>query len=65
MKYIDIEIDEHGEVKIETHGFTGKSCIAESQFIKDVLGKEKSRRLKPVYFSNEKETVKKHLQICG
>ncbi|MDY0314964.1 MAG: DUF2997 domain-containing protein [Bacteroidales bacterium] len=65
-KIIDVIIDENGEVKIETDGFTGKSCIEESQFIKDVMGVEKARHLKPVYFSTEKnKTKKKHLNICG
>lgn len=65
MKEIVIEIDEAGEIKIETRGFTGKSCLIESQFIKDVLGHETSRQLVPTYWQNQRQTIKKHLPICG
>jgi hypothetical protein len=57
-KFIDIEIDEEGKIKIETEGFVGKECIKESQFIKDLLGTEKSRKLKPVYFIEKPLKVK-------
>ncbi len=62
-----IDIQDTGEVKIETRGFTGKACIQESQFLKDLLGKEISKQLTPAYYMSgkEKETVKKHLPLCG
>ena len=67
MKEIIIDVINDGEVKIETRGFTGKSCIQESQFLKDLLGKEISQQLIPAYYvtGKEKETVKKHLPLCG
>ena len=36
MKEIVIDIPEDGEIRIETKGFTGKACIEESQFLKDI-----------------------------
>ena len=65
MKEIIIEVSDDGEVRIETRGFKGKSCLAESKFLKDVLGKETSRQLTPAYYQEEKETVKKYLPLCG
>jgi hypothetical protein len=66
MKTIVIDISDDGEVKIETTGFTGKACLGESQFLKDLLGKETSRQLTPAYFAVEgRATVKKHLPLCG
>ena len=65
MKQIVIDVTEDGEVKIETRGFTGKSCIVESQLLKDLLGKELSQSLTPAYYTTGKEMVKKHLNLCG
>jgi hypothetical protein len=65
MKEIIIEVSDDGEVRIETRGFKGKSCLAESKFLKDVLGKETSLQLTPAYYQEEKETVKKYLPLCG
>jgi hypothetical protein len=65
MKEIVIDVSDEGEVQIETRGFKGKSCVAESEFLKDILGKETSRQLTPAYYHEEKETVKKYLPLCG
>jgi len=67
MKQIIVDVTNDGEVKVETRGFTGKSCLAESQFLKDLLGEETSRQLVAAYYQrqDEKETVKKHLPLCG
>lgn len=67
QKKIEIIIDENGNITIETLGFSGKACVEESQWVKDILGEEIARELKPVYFSTEKEKVtkKRHLPICG
>ena len=65
MKEILIEVSDDGEVLIETRGFKGKSCLAESEFLKDLLGKETSRQLTPAYYQEEKQTVKKYLPLCG
>ena len=65
MKEIIVDINDEGTVEIETRGFTGKSCIEESQFVKDLLGKEIERQLTPIYYQKEKDTVKKYLPLCG
>ncbi len=67
MKQIIIDITDEGEVKIETRGYSGKSCIEEAQFLKDVLGEETARQLTPAYYQKQegKQVVKKHLPLCG
>lgn len=65
MKQIVIEITEEGEVRLETRGFSGKSCVEESQFIKDLIGVEIQRQLIPAYYQTGKNVVKKHLPLCG
>ena len=65
MKEIVIDVSEDGEVRIETRGFSGKSCITESQFIKDVLGKEIESQLTPTYWQKINQTTKKYLPLCG
>jgi hypothetical protein len=67
MKQIIIDISENGDISIETRGFVGKSCITESQFLKDLLGVEISSQLTPAYYqtTDQKQTVKKHLPLCG
>jgi len=65
MKEIIVDISNEGEIKIETKGFKGKSCVAESQFLKDVLGKELSKALTPAYYQEQKQEVKKYLALCG
>ena len=65
MKEIIIDVSDDGEIRIETRGFKGKSCLAESEFLKDVLGKETSCQLTPAYYQEEKETIKKYLPLCG
>ena len=65
MKEIIVEVSNEGEVKIETKGFKGKSCVAESQFLKDLLGTETARALTPAYWEEQEKTVKKYLPLCG
>jgi hypothetical protein len=65
VKEIIVDISSEGEIKIETRGFKGKNCVAESQFLKDLLGKETSKQLTPAYYQEQKETVKKYLPLCG
>jgi hypothetical protein len=66
-KQIIVDVTNEGEVKIETRGYHGKACIEESQFLKDLLGTETARQLTPAYYQrqNQKQTVKKHLPLCG
>ena len=65
MKEIVIDISNDGEIRIETRGFKGKTCITEAQFLKDLLGKETARTLTPTYWQEEKTGVRKHLPLCG
>ena len=65
MKQIIVEILDDGEIRIETKGFTGPVCLAEAQFLKDLLGKETSQSLTPAYYQQGKQTVKKYLPLCG
>ena len=65
MKTIIVEIADDGEIRLETKGFTGKSCIEESQFIKDLIGEEIQRQLVPTYYQRGKTVIKKHLPLCG
>ena len=65
MKEIVIDIAEDGEISLETKGFVGKACVEESQFLKNLLGKETYKQLTPAYYNTNKKKVKKYLQLCG
>ena len=65
MKEIIVDIADDGQVKIETRGFQGKSCLEESQFIKDLLGRETARQLTPAYWQIGTTRIKKYLPLCG
>ncbi len=65
MKEIIVEIKNDGEIRIETQGFKGKSCITESQFLKKLLGKETAKTLTPTYFQENQTLTKKYLPLCG
>jgi hypothetical protein len=65
-KKIIMNVSEDGEIKIETQGYSGKSCMEESKFLKQALGEEVAVQLTPAYFAVEgKKTVKKMLPLCG
>lgn len=64
-KQIIVDIDNTGEVRIETKGFTGPVCLEESQFIKDLLGQEISRCLAPMFYQKNSVEIKKHINLCG
>ena len=65
MKEIVVDISDDGEVRIETRGFKGKACLKESQFLKDLLGKQTFKQLTPAYYVNGKQQTKKYLTLCG
>jgi hypothetical protein len=65
MKEIVIEISENGDLKLETRGFSGKTCIEESQFVKDLLGNEITRQLTPAYYKENNKEVRMYLPLCG
>jgi hypothetical protein len=64
-KEIVIDISDEGQLRIETRGFTGKSCVEESGFLKNLLGKETFQQLTPAYYYKPKLKTKKYLQLCG
>jgi hypothetical protein len=64
-KQIVVEVSDDGEIKIETRGFSGEACLTESQFLKDLLGKETSRQLTPAYYNRGRKIIKKYLPLCG
>jgi len=65
MKQIIIDVLDDGEIKLETRGYTGKTCLEETEFIKNILGNEITRQLTPAYYAHGKETVKMFLPLCG
>ena len=65
MKEIIVDVSNEGEIKLETRGFKGKTCIEESKFLKDLLGRETAHSLTAAYYQEEKEAVKKYLPLCG
>ena len=62
MRRIFIDISDDGEVRIETVGFSGASCIEEAKFLKELLGTETYKKLTPAYYQ---KTTKRYLQLCG
>lgn len=46
MKYLEITIDEEGEISMEAHGFTGRTCRAATAAIEAALGGVKQRKFK-------------------
>lgn len=64
-KTILVDIDDNGEVRIETKGFKGPVCLEESKFLKDLLGTELSQYLTPMFYQKDKVEVKKHINLCG
>ena len=65
MKQIIVDIDQSGEIKITTKGFTGVACIEESKFLKDLLGHETAVQLVSAYFTTTEENSKQYIPICG
>jgi len=65
MKQIVVEITDDGEIRLETKGFVGKTCVEEAQFLKDLIGEEIQRQLTPTYYQRGKTVIKKHLPLCG
>jgi hypothetical protein len=45
-KYLEFTIDEHGEVSVEAHGFTGRTCQIASQDYEKALGLVSNRKEK-------------------
>lgn len=64
-KRIYVDVMDDGEVRIETKGFKGPVCLAETQFLKELLGEEVSRQLCASYYQKNNESIKKHIPLCG
>ena len=50
MKRIEIVVDNKGQSKVETKGFTGSSCVEASKFIEQALGQLTEMRTTPEFF---------------
>lgn len=50
MKTIDVVVSPTGQVRVQTHGFTGASCRAASQSLEQLLGTMTEEQLTPEYF---------------
>lgn len=46
----DITIGRDGKVRIKVHGVSGKECLALTDMVKEILGREDSRTLTSEYF---------------
>jgi len=64
MKQIVIDVDDSGEIKLKTQGFTGRACMEETRFIKSVLGKEVYTGLVPAFYERTRH-IKRYLPLCG
>jgi len=63
---IVIDVNDTGEVRIETRGYRGKKCIEEARFLKELLGTETFKQLTPAYYVRTKAITKKqYLPLCG
>ena len=65
LKQIFIDIDDSGEVRIETKGFVGPVCLEESKFLKDLLGHEASQSLTPMFYQKNNVEIRKYINLCG
>jgi hypothetical protein len=46
----DIAIGKDGKVTVKVHGVSGAECLALSDMLKEIVGKEDSRELTPEYY---------------
>jgi hypothetical protein len=60
-----VDIAPDCEIQITTKGFTGKNCVSETQFLKDLLGTETEKTLYPVYFVENEQENKQFVPLCG
>jgi hypothetical protein len=60
-----IDIADDGEITITTKGYTGKACIEDSKFLKDLLGHEISAQLVAAYYATTEADEKQLIPICG
>lgn len=48
----DISIGKDGKVKIKVHGVSGKECLAITDMLRQIVGREESRQLTSEYHHN-------------
>lgn len=65
QQQIIVDVMDDAEIKIESKGYTGPVCLAESQFLKDILGEEISRQLTPAFYQTEDNKTRKIIPLCG
>lgn len=51
MKRVTVEINNDGEVTIETTGFKGEACLKATEAIEKALGVPVQRKKKPEYYA--------------
>lgn len=49
----DISIGKDGKVTVKVHGVSGAKCIELSDMVRDIVGKEDSRRLTSEYYGGD------------
>lgn len=62
MKTITVEINNDGEVTIETSGYKGEACVKATAEIEKALGIPAAHKKKPEYYQNE---IKAGQQVGG
>jgi hypothetical protein len=48
----DIAIGKDGKVTVKVHGVSGQECLALSDMLKEIVGKEDARELTPEYYGS-------------
>ncbi|HMN41346.1 MAG TPA: DUF2997 domain-containing protein [Phycisphaerales bacterium] len=48
----DITIGKDGKVHITVHGSSGKECVALTDMVRDIVGKEESRTMTSEYYGS-------------
>ena len=49
----DIVIDKHGRMTVHIKGSSGKACLKLADMLKEIVGKEESRRLTSEYYGGD------------
>ena len=59
---IEIIVAPNGQSKVETKGFTGRSCQDASRFIEQALGKAQEETLTPEFYATTEahDSVRQH-----
>ena len=60
MRKIEVTISPTGESKIETHGYRGNSCLADTKQLEVALGVRDSESIKPEFYQNDTTNNQQH-----